>query len=126
MAIAMTLLPPLILLASSVALGLYLGYGYLRRRRNRPALIAFHILPGLGALEVMAMLLRGSPDGTLVPSAALGKAAALALVVAILVGVLTPMLARDRPRSVTTVSLTLHAVLAGAAFVLLVAWAAVT
>jgi phosphatidylglycerophosphate synthase len=120
----MTLIPPVILLSLSVALGLYLGYQFLRHRRNRPVLIALHILPGLGALEVIAMLLRGAPDGSVVQGTALGKAAALLLIVAIIIGLLTPMLARDRPRAVATTSLSAHALLAGTAFVLLVAWVA--
>lgn len=114
----------MILLSLSVALGLYLGYRFLQRRRNRPALIAFHILPGLGALELIAMLLRGSPKGAVMSSAGLGKAAALLLIIAIIVGLLTPMIARDRPRPVATTALTIHALFAGAGFVLLCVWAA--
>ncbi len=117
-------IPPVILLSLSVALGLYLGYQFLQRRRNRPALIAFHILPGLGALELIAMLLHGAPKGAVMSSTGLGKSAALLLIFAIIVGLLTPMIARDRPRPVTTVSLTIHALLAGAGFVLLCAWVA--
>lgn len=117
-------IPPVILLGSSVALGLYLGYQHLQHRRNRPALIAFHILLGLGALETIAMLLRGAPNGAVMPGAALGKAAALLLIIAIIVGLLTPMLARDRPRPFATASLTLHASLAAAGFVLLCVWVA--
>jgi hypothetical protein len=115
---------PVLLLGLSVSLGLYLGYQFLQRRRNRPALIAFHILPGLAALEVIALLLRGTPDGTVVPDPAPGKAAALLLVIALIVGLLTPMVARDRPRVVATAALTAHALLAATAFVLLIAWLA--
>jgi hypothetical protein len=115
---------PVLLLGLSVSLGLYLGYQFLQRRRNRPALIAFHILPGLAALEVIALLLRGTPDGTVVPDPAPGKAAALLLVIALIVGLLTPMVARDRPRVVATAALTAHALLATTAFVLLIAWLA--
>jgi hypothetical protein len=70
------------------------------------------------------MLLRGAPNGAVMPGAALGKAAALLLIIAIIVGLLTPMIARDRPRPVATASLTLHASLAAAGFVLLCVWVA--
>ncbi len=120
----MKLVAPLILLGLAVALGLCLGYRYLQRERNRPALIAFHILPGLAALELIAMLLRGAPDESGIEDTALAKATALMLVFAAIVGVLTPLLARDRPRLVATAALSLHALLAFAAFALLIAWAA--
>ena len=47
-----------------------------------------------------------------------------ALLGSIIVGLLTPMIARDRPRPVATASLTLHALLAGTGFVLLCVWVA--
>lgn len=113
---------PLLLVGASVSLGLYLGYQFLQRRRNRPVLIAVHILPGLIALEAIALLLRGAPDGTVAPNRAPGQAAALLLVIALIVGLLTPMVARDRPRVVATVALAIHALLATTAFLLLVVW----
>lgn len=113
---------PLVLLSLSASLGIYLGYQYLKRRRNRPTLIAVHILPGLAALEIVAMMLRGAPDGTVAPSKTLAENAALLLVIALMIGLLTPMVARDRPRAVGTFALSAHALFAATAFVLLFAW----
>lgn len=115
---------PLVLVGLSVSLGMYLGYQFLQRRRNRPVLIAVHILPGLISLEAIALLLRGTADGTGMPNPATGKAAALLLVIALIVGLLTPMIARDRPRAVAAVALTIHALLATTAFLLLIVWLA--
>ncbi|MEZ5459945.1 MAG: hypothetical protein R3E65_11770 [Steroidobacteraceae bacterium] len=115
---------PVILLGLSVSVGLYLGYQFLQRRRNRPALIALHILPGLAALEVIAMLLRGTPGGVSASSSTVIKASALLLVIGLIVGLLTPMVARDRPRTVATVALGVHALLAATAFGLLLVWLA--
>ncbi len=118
----MPLMPPVILLVFAVALGLYLGYGFLQRRRNRPALIAFHVLAGIGALELIAMALHGAPDGTVTPTSTFGKWAALLLVITAIVGLLTPILFRNRPRNTTTVSLTIHGLLASTALTLLIIW----
>jgi hypothetical protein len=115
---------PLVVIGASVALGLYLGFQFLQRRRNRPVLAAVYILPGLIALEAIALLLRGAPDRTFAPSPTPGQAAALLLVVALIVGLLTPMITRDRPRVVATLALTIHGLLATTAFLLLVVWLA--
>lgn len=119
----MPLLPPLILLACAVGLGTYLGSRFLQRQRNRPVLIAFHLLPGIGALELIALLLRGAPNGVTPAGNMPGKAAALMLMLTLLIGFLTPVLLRDRSRGVITAALVAHALCAVTAFGLLAAWA---
>ncbi len=115
---------PVVTLGLSASLGLYLGYQYLKRRRNGPVLIAVHILPGLAALEIVAMMLRGAPDGAVASGKTLAEYAALLLVVALMIGLLTPMVARNRPRRVATFALSIHALFAATALGLLVAWVA--
>ena len=120
----MPLLPPLMLLTVTVGLGVYLASRYLQGQRNRPALVAIHLLPGIGALELIALLLHGAPDGTTPMTTGPGKAAALMVMLALLVGFLAPALLRERPRSAMTAALALHALCGLSAFVLLAVWAA--
>ncbi len=118
----MTLIPPLALLSLSAGVGLYLGYQFLNRRRNKPALIALHILLGLGALEPIALILRVTPGSAAAANAEFGKAAAVLLIIAIIIGLLTPILSRDKPRAVALTALTAHVLVAAAGFVSLIAW----
>jgi hypothetical protein len=123
----MTRWPLLGLLAVSVSVGLYLAIRFLRGARNRPALIALHIVPGLIALEVAVLLMREANRASAGPAGtSLVKAGLVLLVVAILAGVLTPLIARDRPRIVALVSLSTHALLALGAITLIGVWALVT
>ncbi|MCK7475924.1 MAG: hypothetical protein MZV49_25970 [Rhodopseudomonas palustris] len=56
----MTVLPVLGMLTASLLLGLYLVLAFLRRER-KPVLIGFHLLLGMGGLELLIMLMRGTP-----------------------------------------------------------------
>jgi hypothetical protein len=119
----MRAIPIVVLLTISVSLGLLLGYQYLRRVRSKPVLIGMHFLFGAASLEILAMLLRGAPDGTTVTPGTFGKVAAAFVVAALFTGVVGPMLGRQS-RTTMNVALGTHATVAATAFVLILIWVA--
>jgi hypothetical protein len=119
----MTRLPLLGLLAVSLSVGAYLGYRFLKRERNRPALIALHIVPGLIALEATLLLMRAGGSSKSDGRLDWAEAGMLLLVFAVLAGVLTPLIARGRVRGVALVSLAVHATLACSGIALVAGWA---
>lgn len=112
----------LVLLTGSTGLGLFMGWRYLRQQRNRPVHIAIHLVLGFAGLECMAMLRRGAPDGTVVAAEGLGNAAGLLLVLAVLSGLLAPILGRHFGRRPGSATLLAHATAGLGGFVLFVAW----
>jgi hypothetical protein len=112
----------LLLLGGSVALGLFLGWRYLRHQRNNPVHSAVHLMLGVAGLECMVMLRRGAPDGTVVPAEGWGNAAALLLVLSVLSGLLSPMVGRHWGRRPGTVALIAHAALGAGGFILFLGW----
>lgn len=112
----------LLLLGSSVALGLFLGWRYLRQVRNKPVHSAVHLMLGAAGLECMVMLRRGAPDGTVVPVEIVGTAAAFLLALAMLSGLLSPMVGRHWGRRPGTLALIAHATLGGGGFILFLVW----
>ncbi len=115
------MIPVLVLFSGAVALGLYLGYEYLRGIRSRPVMVGIHLLLGAGGMELVAMLLAGTPDGDAAPTGTLARAAAGLLLLALFTGILAPMIGR-RSRPTMNAALATHAGAAGAGFVLLLAW----
>jgi hypothetical protein len=116
------LTPALVFLSAAVALGFYLGLQYLRRVRSKPGLIALHLMLGGAGLEGAAMLLRGTPDGTIMPAGILINSAALLLATAMITGFATPMIAKRNPRKVGSIALATHVGFGAVGFVLYVAW----
>jgi len=114
-------MPVVVLLGAAVILGIFLGYQYLRRVRSRPVLIGVHLLLGAGGLEVLAVLLRGAPDGDTLAPGKLGKVAAGLVVLALFSGLLAPMLGR-RSRETMNIALATHAAVALAGFTLVLVW----
>ena len=112
----------LILLGGTVALGLWLGWRYLRRVPNKPVHTAVHLLMGVAGLELLVMLRRGAPDGTLLTFETLGNASAILLLTAVMSGLLSPIIGRHWGRRPATVALVAHAALGGSGFLLFVAW----
>ena len=119
----MTAIPALLLLAAAVVLGIVLGVQYLQRRRSPPVLIGFHLLLGAGGLEVLAMLLHGTPDRRILPAGGLITIAAALVLAAMITGLLAPMVGRQSRRTMN-VALALHVGVAAAGFVLLLVWTA--
>ena len=119
----MTVIPVLILLSAAVVLGIVLGLQYLRRERSKPALIGFHLLLGAGGLEVLAMLLHGTPDRRILPSGGQLTAAAALVMAAMFSGLIAPMIGRQSRRTMN-VALVIHTLIGLTSVVLLLAWVA--
>lgn len=117
----MRAIPAVLLLTGAVALGVLLGIEYLRRVRSRPVVIGLHLLLGAGSLEVMAMLLHGTPDGAATPARKVLQATAALLAFALCSGLVAPMVGR-RSRSTMNAALGVHATSAAAGFVLCLYW----
>jgi hypothetical protein len=118
-----TVIPVLILLSVAVVLGIVLGLQYLQRERSPPVLIGFHLLLGAGGLEMLAMLLHGTPDRRILPAGALLTAAAAMVMAAMFSGLIAPMVGRQSRRTMN-VALLIHTLVGLTGFVLLLAWAA--
>jgi len=116
----MNAVPVLLFFTGTICLGLWLGLEYLRRVRSRPVMIGMHALLGAGGLEVMVMLLRGAPDGSTLPGTSLMRAAALLLLLAMMSGLLAPMIGR-RSRRTMNVALAAHVGVAATGFALFLA-----
>lgn len=114
------------LLGASGALGLWLGWRFLRRERRLPVAAAVHLILGGAGLEAYAMLRRGAPDGTVLPIEPLNNAAGLLLVIAMLSGLLLSIVARSLTRGATMALLLGHALLGAAGVGLFAVWVART
>lgn len=115
----MTMIPVLILICATAALGVLLGIRYIRREARKPMLIGLHLLLGIGALEIVAYSLWGAQQEGGVPR--VGVAAAGALAGAMFIGLLAPILGR-RSRQTMNIALTAHASVATAGLALAVIW----
>jgi hypothetical protein len=116
----MTAMPVLGLLTASLLLGLYLVLLFLRRER-KPVIVGFHILLGLGGLEMLVMLLRGTPSGTAEAAGQFGVVAAALFGIAMFTGLTGAMIARRSAMSANIVVAT-HSSIGVAGFVLFLAW----
>jgi hypothetical protein len=116
----MTAMPVLGLLTASLLLGLYLVLLFLRRER-KPAIVGFHLLLGAGGLEMLVMLLHGTPSGTAGATSQFGVAAAALFGIAMFTGLTGAMIARRSAMSANIVVAT-HSSLGVAGFVLFLAW----
>jgi hypothetical protein len=116
----MRTLPVTLILLAAATLGTILLLHYLKGRARRPGMLAAHLILGAAALEQMAMLLRGTPDGEGVALAGAGKLAAGLIAVAMGLGFATPLVRHSR--STMNTMLTGHVTLAAAGCVLFLAW----
>lgn len=117
----MTALPSFILLTAAVVLGVLLGVDYLRGVRSSAGMIGAHLLLGAGALETVAMLLRGTPDGTAMSAGSLGSVTAGCLALAMCSGLIAPMIGRRSVRTMN-VALVTHVSVAAGGFLLFLGW----
>ena len=115
----MTAMPVVMLLTATALVGICLGVFYLRGVR-KPVLIGVHFLLAAGGLETLAMLLHGTPDGTMAASGSLGTVAAGLVAAAMFCG-LTAALLRRSPLPANVVLVT-HASLGFAGLAVLLAW----
>ncbi len=119
----MHILPPVLLLSLSVILGMIVGWRYLRGERSKPVLVAAHLLLGVAGLQVTVILLRGAPDGSRLIAGPAGTAAAILLIAALIIGLLTPMFCHRKPRKVRSTALAVHAGFAASGFAAFLVWA---
>ena len=68
----MPIFPFILLPLAVMAVGFVLVAYYLRGIR-KPMVIGLHVLLGFGALELMVMLLKGTPDGDTLPTGDFGN-----------------------------------------------------
>ena len=113
------MMPVALLLGAAMALGLWMGWQFLRRANSNPIHIGFHLLLGVGAMEAVVMLIRSTPDANL---AAWGKPAALVLALAVISGFATSVVARRWSHRSGGLVLAIHAVLAWVGFVMYLLW----
>lgn len=119
----MTVWPAILVLGTTVAIGLYMFWLHLTGARNDRMLIGFHLLLGFAGLEVTVILLRGHFTGGVAAPGSPGRYAAVLFAAAMLSGLLVPLLA-PRWRSGVTPMLWGHAVAGLAGFAALMAWGA--
>ncbi len=119
----MQAMPAILLVSVQVVIGLYLGFNYLNGERNKPALIGTHLLLGAVALEIMALLLRGAPNGEATAGRPVLTVAAGLTAAALLSGLAGAMFYKPMPKT-AKVALYSHAVIGIAAFVALGFWVA--
>ncbi len=119
----MQAMPAILLIGCQVALGLFLGFNYLNGDRNKPTLIGIHLLMGAAALEVMALLLRGAPNGDPTTGKPMLTIAAGLTAAALLGGLAAAIFIKDMPRA-ARVALYGHVGFALAGFGALVLWVA--
>lgn len=110
----MTLLPIVALLAAAVIIGLIMAPRALKGERNRPLLIAAHILLGAAALEPLAIAMHAT--GRIDAAGSLGTATFLLIGLALASGVIRALLVRQSP-ALRTPLLALHGSIAAAALV---------
>lgn len=101
--------------ALAAVLGLYALVLLLKKARN-PVVIAFHLLAGLGGVEILIGILHVSDFDADSPVRALGMTAAKIFGVALAAGALIPLFGKGRPQLVNLL-LTIHVGAALAAFV---------
>ena len=116
------MIPVALMLTASMALGLWLGWQFIKRVRSNPIHIGFHLILGVIGLEAVAMLMRGTPSGAITPSGSWGKVAALVLALAIITGFATSVVMRRWSRKSTGTALAIHSVLGSIGFVMFLAW----
>ena len=68
----------------NVAIGAWLGLQYLKKAPRQRVLVGFHLILGLSMLEVLAAMLRGTPDGAAISGRTLALATAGLIALAVL------------------------------------------
>ncbi len=95
----MTTFPIVAILGAAVAAGA-VNFGLRLRGQRRPMLIGLHLLLGIGGLEVLVFFLKDINGGEGVPAGPWGNIAAGLLAIAVFIGLLSPIVAKNsRPLS---------------------------
>ena len=115
--------PSLLLVTGAVLIGIYLGVLYLKGVRPQRILLGGHVIMGIGGVEQVALLIRGTPSGAL-ETAPLLKAAAGLLAFAIFSGLTAPLIAQSKGRKNGEIMLAAHAAVGIVGFAVFAAWIA--
>lgn len=116
----MPVFPFILLPLGAMAMGLVLLVLHLRGVR-KPMLIGLHLLLGFGALELMVVLMKGTPNGDGLPAGEFGNVSTGFLALAGFLGLLTPILGR-RSRLTANAMLLAHGCAGVAGVLLCMAW----
>ncbi len=116
----MTMFPITLLVLAAAGLGTWLFLQYLRGEARQPILIGTHLLLGAAALEQLAVLFRGAPNGDRLPSESLGQTVGFLLVVAMMLGFAAPLLRKSLSTAHT--ALIAHVSVAAAGCLLFLVW----
>jgi hypothetical protein len=111
----MTTIPLTILLFGAVGAGVVLGRNYLANIRNKPVLIATHLLLGAGALEQLIINIQGDRGGSF------GMTAAGLLAITLALGFGASLIARQSASKARFV-VAVHAAAGSVGFLLFLAW----
>jgi hypothetical protein len=118
----MAALPVILLLLAAAGLGTIMGLRYLKGEKNKPTMIGLHFLFGAGGLEILVMVMAGSPDGSTASSGPSAGLAAGFVAAALIMGLIAALMARQFPKAVSAL-LGIHASIALAGIGLVIYWA---
>jgi hypothetical protein len=114
----MTVAPVVLLLGTTVILGLIMGLRYFRGVRNPPLMIGAHVLFGAAAFEPLAVALQSAP-GDVSTAGGYGMATMLLIGLALVSGLVRALIVKHAPAA-STPMLAAHASVAATALVLAV------
>jgi hypothetical protein len=123
MMVEMAALPVILLLMIATGLGIIMALRYWRGEKNKPTMIGLHFLFGAGGLEVLVMLMAGSPDGSTASSGPSAGLAAAFIAAALIMGLIAALMARQFPKALTAL-IGIHGSIAIAGVALVLLWAA--
>jgi hypothetical protein len=111
------------MVGTNVAIGLWLGWGFLKRQPRSRVLVGVHLIIGLSMLEVLAVMLKKATDSGNAGALPLAQIASGLLAAALLTGFAGPVLSQSKPGARAPILAT-HATVALAAFGMVLLWAA--
>ncbi len=111
------------MVATNVAIGLWLGWGFLKRQPRSRMLVGVHLIIGLSMLEVLAVLLKRATEAGNASAKPLSQIASGLLAAALLTGLAAPLLGQSKPGAKAP-ALAVHAAVALSAFGAVLFWAA--
>ncbi len=117
----MTTVPILAILGGAVALGA-VNLKLRLEGQRKPVLLGIHLLLGIGALEVLVFFLRDANGGEGVPAGPYGNIAAALLAMAVFIGLLSPIVAKNS-RSLSNALLVAHVASGSLGAVTALVWA---
>ncbi len=109
--------------AIATLIGVYMGVRYLQGVRNTGWVIMVHLLLGLAGLEIMAVQLRGAPNGSHIAGSSLVNWMAALLAASLLTGLFVAIIAKPKPAAIGP-ALAVHALVGSIGFVALLLWVA--